>query len=133
MGQGDQGADGQLRLRSRRNARHYLETGDAHALCRLAGMARGRGEEVFATPLPRQRAEPGKRAVGPRLGCRVTFAVPVPERANGRALPKVITSTQGRPGPPPRPLPVVQSVALERPRWQSAALLVEPTLGVPRG
>jgi hypothetical protein len=57
-------ADGQLRMRSRRDPRHYLEAGDAYALCRLAGMARGRGEEVFATPLPRERAEPGKRAVG---------------------------------------------------------------------
>ena len=47
-------ADGQLRMRSRRDPRGYLEAGDAHALCRLAGMARGRGEEVFATPLPRQ-------------------------------------------------------------------------------
>jgi hypothetical protein len=58
-------ADGQLRMRSRREPRHYLEAGDAYALCRLAGMARGRGEEVFATPLPRERAEPGKQAVGP--------------------------------------------------------------------
>jgi RepB DNA-primase from phage plasmid len=57
-------ADGQLRMRSRHDPRAYLEAGDAHALCRLAGIARGRGEEVFATPLPRQRAEPGKRAVG---------------------------------------------------------------------
>jgi RepB DNA-primase from phage plasmid len=58
-------SDGQLRMRSRRDPRAYLEAGDAHALCRLAGMARGRGEEVFATPLPRRRAEPGKRAVAP--------------------------------------------------------------------
>jgi hypothetical protein len=58
-------ADGQLRMRSRRDPRHYLDAGDAYALCRLAGMARGRGEEVFATPMPRERAEPGKRAVGP--------------------------------------------------------------------
>jgi hypothetical protein len=58
-------ADGQLRMRSRRDPRHYLEAGDAYALCRLAGMARGRGEEVFCTPMPRERAEPGKRAVGP--------------------------------------------------------------------
>jgi RepB DNA-primase from phage plasmid len=57
-------ADGQLRMRSRRGPRHYLDAGDAYALCRLAGMARGRGEEVFCTPLPRERAEPGKRAVG---------------------------------------------------------------------
>lgn len=56
-------ADGQLRMRSRRDPRHYLEAGDAYALCRLTGMARGRGEEVFATPMPRDRAEPGKRAV----------------------------------------------------------------------
>jgi hypothetical protein len=56
-------ADGQLRMRSRRDPRHYLDAGDAYAVCRLAGMARGRGEEVFATPLPRERAEPGKRAV----------------------------------------------------------------------
>jgi hypothetical protein len=56
-------ADGQLRMRSRRDPRHYLDAGDAYALCRLAGMARGRGEEVFCTPLPRERAEPGKRAV----------------------------------------------------------------------
>jgi RepB DNA-primase from phage plasmid len=58
-------ADGQLRMRGRRDPRGYLQAGDAHALCRLAGIARGRGEEVFATPLPRERAEPGKRAVGP--------------------------------------------------------------------
>ena len=58
-------ADGQLRMRSRRDPRRYLEAGDAYALCRLAGMARGRGEEVFATPMPREGAEPGKRAVGP--------------------------------------------------------------------
>jgi hypothetical protein len=57
-------ADGQLRMRSRHDPRHYLDAGDAYALCRLAGMARGRGEEVFCTPLPRDRAEPGKRAVG---------------------------------------------------------------------
>jgi hypothetical protein len=56
-------ADGQLRMRSRRDPRHYLDAGDAYALCRLAGMARGRGEEVFCTPLPRESAEPGKRAV----------------------------------------------------------------------
>jgi hypothetical protein len=58
-------ADGQLRMRSRRDPRGYLAAGDAHALCRLAGMARGRGDEVFATPLPRERAEPGKCAVAP--------------------------------------------------------------------
>jgi hypothetical protein len=57
-------ANGQLRMRSRRDPRHYLDAGDAYALCRLAGIARGRGEEVFCTPLPRERAEPGKRAVG---------------------------------------------------------------------
>jgi RepB DNA-primase from phage plasmid len=56
-------ADGQLRVRSRRDPRRYLQAGDAYALCRLAGMARGRGEEVFCTPMPRERAEPGKRAV----------------------------------------------------------------------
>src|SRR4051794_5092862 len=56
-------AAGQLRMRSRRAPRGYLAGGDAPALCRLAGMARGRGEEVFATPLPRERAEPGKAAV----------------------------------------------------------------------
>jgi hypothetical protein len=27
-------------MRSRRDHRHYLEAGDAYALCRLAGMAR---------------------------------------------------------------------------------------------
>ena len=42
-----------------------LDAGDAHGLCRLAAAARGRGEEVFATPLPRERPEPGKRAVRP--------------------------------------------------------------------
>jgi hypothetical protein len=57
--------EGGLRMRSRRDPGRYLEAGDAHALCRLAAAARGRGEEVFATPLPRERPEPGKRAVRP--------------------------------------------------------------------
>jgi len=57
--------DGGLRMRSRRDPGRYVEAGDAHGLCRLAAAARGRGEEVFATPLPRERPEPGKRAVRP--------------------------------------------------------------------
>jgi hypothetical protein len=57
------GADGGLRMRSRRDPARYVPAGDAYALCRVAAAARGRGEEVFATPLPRARPEPGKRAV----------------------------------------------------------------------
>jgi len=55
--------DGQLRMRSRRDPAGYLRAGDAHALCRRTALGRGRGEEVFATPLPKERAEPGKGAV----------------------------------------------------------------------
>jgi len=55
--------EGQLRMRSRRDPAGYLHAGDAHALCRRTALARGRGEEVFATPLPRERKEPGKAAV----------------------------------------------------------------------
>jgi len=56
-------AEGQLRMRSRRDPGSYLNAGDAHALCRRTALGRGRGEEVFATPLPRESAEPGKKAV----------------------------------------------------------------------
>src|SRR5215213_9435654 len=57
--------DGQLRMRSRRDPAGYLQAGDAHALCRSTALGRGRGEEVFATPLPRERMEPGKAAAVP--------------------------------------------------------------------
>jgi hypothetical protein len=57
------GRDGGLRMRSRRDPARYPAAGDAYALCRLAAAGRGRGDELFATPLPRERPEPGKRAV----------------------------------------------------------------------
>jgi hypothetical protein len=57
--------DGQLRMRSRRDPENYLELERPGAVVTLAARARGRGEEVFVTPLPRSAPEPGKRAVAP--------------------------------------------------------------------
>ena len=57
--------EGQLRMRSRRDPAAYLELERPGALVGLAARARGRGEEVFVTPLPRSRPEPGKAAVAP--------------------------------------------------------------------
>jgi RepB DNA-primase from phage plasmid len=59
------GADGQLRMRSRRDPEGYVELERPGAVVRLASRARGRGEEVFVTPLPRSAPEPGKGAVAP--------------------------------------------------------------------
>jgi RepB DNA-primase from phage plasmid len=56
---------GQLRMRSRREPANYVELERPGALVRLAARARGRGEEVFVTPLPRSAPEPGKAAVAP--------------------------------------------------------------------
>jgi PPOX class probable F420-dependent enzyme len=56
---------GELRMRSRREPANYLEAGNAGALVRAAARARGRGEELFVTPLPRSAAEPGKQAARP--------------------------------------------------------------------
>lgn len=53
---------GELRMRSRRDAANYLPAGGCGVLVRSAARARGRGEELFVTPLPRGAAEPGKRA-----------------------------------------------------------------------
>jgi hypothetical protein len=53
---------GELRMRSRRERSNYPPAGGCGALVRAAARARGRGEELFLTPLPRTFAEPGKAA-----------------------------------------------------------------------
>ena len=53
---------GELRMRSRRERANYLPADACGALVRAAARARGRGEELFVTPLPRAVAEPGKGA-----------------------------------------------------------------------
>jgi hypothetical protein len=55
--------DGQLQMRSRRDPANYVDLARPGALVALAARARGRGEEVFITPLPRSAPEPGKAAV----------------------------------------------------------------------
>jgi hypothetical protein len=55
-------SDGELRMRSRRQPANYVRAGECGPLVRVAARARGRGEELFVTPLPRSAAEPGKRA-----------------------------------------------------------------------
>jgi len=55
-------ADGELRMRSRRERSNYLPADGCGVLVRAAARARGRGEELFVTPLPRAAVEPGKRA-----------------------------------------------------------------------
>src|SRR5215210_7106180 len=57
--------EGQLRMRSRRDPANYVEVERPGAVVTLAARARGRGEEVFVTPLPRSAPEPGKVAVAP--------------------------------------------------------------------
>jgi RepB DNA-primase from phage plasmid len=54
--------NGELRMRSRRERANYLPAEGCGALVRAAARARGRGEELFVTPLPRAFAEPGKGA-----------------------------------------------------------------------
>jgi hypothetical protein len=49
-------------MRSRRERSSYLPAGGCGVLVRSAARARGRGEELFVTPLPRAVPEPGKRA-----------------------------------------------------------------------
>jgi hypothetical protein len=53
---------GELRMRSRREPANYLPAEAAGALVAAAARGRGRGEELFVTPLPRAAAEPGKQA-----------------------------------------------------------------------
>jgi hypothetical protein len=54
-------ADGQLRMRSRRDPAGYLEAEHGAAgVVALAAKARGRGEEVFACPVPKDAPEPGR-------------------------------------------------------------------------
>jgi hypothetical protein len=59
-------ADGELWMRSRREPANYLPANGCGVLVRSAARARGRGEELFVTPLPRAAAEPGKRAARAR-------------------------------------------------------------------
>jgi hypothetical protein len=59
---GFRGSGGELRMRSRREPANYLPANGCGVLVRAAARARGRGEELFVTPLPRDAAEPGKRA-----------------------------------------------------------------------
>lgn len=68
---GSRDSDGQLRMRSRREPQNYVDLERPGALVALASRARGRGEEVFVTPLPRSAPEPGKRAVAPGSVCWV--------------------------------------------------------------
>jgi len=59
---GYRNGDGELRMRSRREPGNYLPAPNAGALVAAARRGRGRGEELFVTPLPRSAAEPGKQA-----------------------------------------------------------------------
>jgi len=49
-------------MRSRRKQANYIPAGSCGVLVTAAARARGRGEELFVTPLPRAAAEPGNRA-----------------------------------------------------------------------
>ncbi len=57
--------DGELWMRSRKETANYPRATEAERLVALAKAARGRGEEAFATPLPRSAPVPGKQAALP--------------------------------------------------------------------
>jgi len=63
--------DGTLRMRSRSQASHFPAAGDLRALVALVAAHRDAGEEVFATPLTRREARPGK--AGQILPARVAW------------------------------------------------------------
>ena len=53
-------ADGALRMRSRRDPSGYIDCALLHAVVSLAARGRGRGEEVFCCPVPKNAREPGR-------------------------------------------------------------------------
>lgn len=57
--------DGNLAMRARNDPANYPRCRDADALVALADAASRRGEEAFATPLPRSGCQPGKRSAAP--------------------------------------------------------------------
>jgi hypothetical protein len=111
--------DGQLHMRARRDPRHYLDAGGAYALCHLAGMARGRGEEVFYTPMRRERAEPGKRAVGP--GSVVWVDIDAADGSRLREMGR-LNRTCASPPAPASTLIGTSSMTSRRPKSRSSTL-----------
>jgi len=68
---GKRAPDGSLRMRSRSAPSHFPAAGDLRALVALAHAHRELGDEVFATPLTRRLARPGK--AGQILPARVAW------------------------------------------------------------